>query len=556
MQKIDIYDSTLRDGAQGPGISYSVEDKLQIVQKLDELGVTYIEAGNPGSNPKDLEFFERLATLNLRNASVVAFGSTRRVGALVSEDANVQSLIQAGTKTVAIFGKTWDFQVTDILKTTLEENLAMIRDTVSYLTQQGKRVVFDAEHFFDGYKENEAYAMEAIETAYKAGAVCICLCDTNGGTFPDEISKILAHVVEKLNVEVGIHCHNDNGMAVANTVMAVKAGARQVQGTLNGYGERCGNVNLSTVIPNLQLKLDYHCIPAEKLSRLTEVVLCIDELSNMMPDEKLPYVGRHAFSHKAGMHADAVFKNPRAYEHLSPESVGNQRTFLMSEVTGRTAILKLIHNVDPSITRESPKTLMILNKLKELEFEGYQYEGAESSFEIVIRKLLGQYQPFFTLENFKLITSMPQSPTMNSTAIIKIHVGERTELTASEGDGPVNALDRALRKALKTFYPSIEELKLIDFKVRVLDSSQATASKVRVLIQSSDGLQTWSTIGISTNIIDASWKALVDSFEYKLMLDMKNNRFKTLHNHEKTKRNLLQTHEIFAKDVLVLEKRR
>jgi 2-isopropylmalate synthase len=516
-EKVMIYDSTLRDGAQGPGISFSVEDKLKIVKILDDLGVSYIEAGNPGSNPKDLEFFHRLKDLSLKTSKIIAFGSTRKVGIKVLEDSNLKSLLSVGTDAVAIFGKSWDFQVTDILRTTLDENRRMIYDTVRYLKDQGKEVVYDAEHFFDGYKENPDYAIKTLESAVEGGADSLCLCDTNGGCFPDEIFEITKRVREQFGVVIGIHCHNDNGTAVANSIMAVKAGARQVQGTFNGYGERCGNANLTTIIPGLQVKLGFDCIPDENMSRLTEAFKYLDEVANVMHDDKTPYVGRHAFAHKAGMHADAVQKNAMAYEHISPEIVGNVRTFLMSEVAGRTAILKIINRVDPTITRDSAETLQILEKLKELEYEGYQYEGAESSFEIIVRKILGKYKTFFQLEDFKVIVNEPANLHMNSSAIIKINVGERSEITASEGDGPVNALDKALRKALEKFYPQVSQVKLTDYKVRVLDSESATAAKVRVLIESTDGEDTWNTIGVSTDIIDASWKALVDSIQYKLM---------------------------------------
>jgi 2-isopropylmalate synthase len=517
MSRVHIYDSTLRDGAQGPGISFSVEDKLKIVQKLVEFGISYIEAGNPGSNPKDIEFFERIGEIELKNSKLVAFGSTRRVGVKTEDDANVQSILKANTSTVAIFGKTWDFHVTEILKTTLEENLKMINDTISYFKSKGKEVVFDAEHFYDGYKANSEYAMLALEAAFKGGANSICLCDTNGGALPDEIFEITSKVVKAFNVDIGIHCHNDNGMAVANSVMAVKAGARQVQGTFNGYGERCGNTNLTSVIPGLQFKLGFECVPQDSIAKLTEASRCIDEISNVTTYDNTPYVGKSAFAHKAGMHADAVHKNSSAYEHIEPEIVGNNRLFLMSEVAGRSAVLKLINKIAPEIKRESKETILVLDKLKELEYEGYQYEGAESSFELVIRKILNKHKPSFELMDFKVIVTEPATNNVNSSAMIKIKVDEEVEITASEGDGPVNALDKALRKALEKFYPHIAKVKLTDYKVRVLDSSSATAAKVRVLIESTDGRNTWNTIGVSTDIIDASWKALVDSIEYKLL---------------------------------------
>jgi len=518
MKNITIYDSTLRDGSQAQGISYTVEDKLKIVKALDILGVSYIEAGNPGSNPKDLEFFERVKEIKLVNAKLIAFGSTRRVGVNVAEDANVNSLLKAGTDAIAIFGKSWDFQVTEILRTTLEENLDMIYDTVKFLKDMGKEVVFDAEHFFDGYEANPDYAVKALRAASEAGADSLCLCDTKGGFLPMDIFDITTEMVERFDVPIGIHCHNDNGMAVASSILAVQAGAIQVQGTINGFGERCGNANLCTIIPNLQLNMGYSCIPEETMSELTSTARTVSELANVIHDERAPYVGKTAFAHKAGMHADAVHKNTTAYELIDPGIVGNERVFLMSEVAGRSAVLRLINKVDSSITRNSPETGMILDKLKEMEHEGYKYEGAESSFELIIRKILGKYHPSFELKEFKVIVDEPTINDVSSLAMIKIKVGDEEEITAAEGDGPVNALDNAVRKALVRFYPRITEMKLTDFKVRVLDSNSATAAKVRVLIESTDGRETWTTIGVSTDVIEASWKALVDSIEYKLSM--------------------------------------
>lgn len=515
--KVIIYDSTLRDGAQAQGISFTLEDKLKIVKRLDKLGIAYIEAGNPGSNPKDQEFFDRVKQLKLNNAKLIAFGSTRRVNTPASEDANLQSLLAAGTTAIAIFGKSWDFHVTDVLRTTLEENLSMISDTIRYLKDKGKEVVYDAEHFYDGYKANPEYAMKSLQAACDAGADYLCLCDTNGGTFPGEIFKITEAVVRQFNVAVGIHCHNDTGMGVANSIMAVQAGATQVQGTINGFGERCGNANLCAIIPNLQLKLGYSCIPGENMKWLTTTARYVSDIANIVNDERAPYVGKYAFAHKAGMHADAVNKVSEAYEHIHPETVGNERNFLMSEVAGRSAVLNRITEVDDTITKDSPKTRLILEKLKEMERDGYQYEGAESSFELMIRKVLGKYRPTFDLKEFKVVINEPSLEGINSTVMIKIDVGGQTEITAAEGDGPVNALDKALRKALERFYPQIKEMKLTDFKVRVLDSTSATAAKVRVLIESTDGEEVWTTVGVSSDIIDASYKALVDSIEYKLL---------------------------------------
>ncbi len=522
MAHISIYDSTLRDGAQAQGISYSVEDKLKIVERLDALGVTYIEAGNPGSNPKDLEFFARAGALKLAHARLIAFGATRKVGKRVDDDANVQSLLKAGTPAIAIFGKSWDYQALEILRTTLDENLRMIGDTVHYLKRHGKEVVFDAEHFFDGYKDNADYALKTLEAAVAAGADCVCLCDTNGGSFPDEIFEITRTVCTQFpNVAVGIHCHNDSEMAVANSIRAVQAGATQVQGTINGLGERCGNANLCSIIPNLQLKLGYSCIPERAMQHLTGVARSVSEIANMPHNEKAPYVGGHAFAHKGGMHIDAVVKNPISYEHINPELVGNSRRVLMSEVAGRSTLLARINAIDPTLSKDSPETRKIIDKLKELEHEGYQFEAAESSFDLVVRKMLGRYTPSFELVEFKVIVNEPSVNDVNSSVIIKVRVGDQEVLTVAEGDGPVNALDKAVRKALERVYPTIGEVRLTDYKVRVLDSDKASAAKVRVLIESTDARngENWTTIGVSTDIINASWQALVDSIEVKLLRD-------------------------------------
>ncbi len=523
--QVIAYDSTLRDGAQAQGVSFTVEDKLKIVQRLDELGIGYIEAGNPGSNPKDLEFFKQVSALKLKHAKIIAFGSTRKVGASAAEDRNLQSLLSANTAAVAIFGKSWDYQVTDILRTTLDENLNMIADTVAYLVSQGKEVVFDAEHFFDGHKANPDYAMKTLQAAADAGASVLCLCDTNGGTFPNEVSEITKKVVAKFvaldnsNVQVGIHCHNDCEMAVANSIAAVQAGAVQVQGTINGIGERCGNANLCSIIPNLQLKLDLNCIPQANIAALTSAARFVNEIANMPFNEKAPYVGNDAFSHKGGMHIDAVSKNPISYEHINPEQIGNVRHILVSEVAGRSALLAKINAVDTSLNKDSPETKRILEHLKTLEHEGYQFESAESSFELLVHRLLGKHRPLFTLKEYKVSTHAPSVDGINSTATIRIAVGEQEETTVAEGDGPVNALDKAVRKALERFYPAIKDVKLIDYKVRVLDSDKATAAKVRVLIESADSQTSWTTVGVSTDIIEASWRAMLDAIEYKLMRD-------------------------------------
>ncbi len=519
-QHITAYDSTLRDGAQAQGVSFTVEDKLKIVERLDALGISYIEAGNPGSNPKDLVFFERVSALKLKHAKIIAFGSTRKPGISPQADNNLQSLLLAKTKAVAIFGKSWDYQVTDILRTSLAENLNMIADTVAYLKQQGKEVVFDAEHFYDGYKANPDYAMQTLRAAADAGADVLCLCDTNGGTFPDEVFEITKKIVETVNCKVGIHCHNDCEMAVANSVAAVKAGAVQVQGTINGIGERCGNANLCSIIPNLQLKLGLSCIPQENIADLASAARFVSEVANMMFNDKAAYVGHDAFSHKGGMHIDAVTKNPISYEHINPELVGNTRHILVSEVAGRSALLAKIQAVDATLTKDSIETKRLLEHLKSLEHDGYQFESAEHSFDLLIHKLLGRFQPFFALNEYNVsIHEFSANRSNNAVAKVKISVGEQVESVSAEGDGPVNALDKAIRRALERFYPQISEVRLVDYKVRVLDSDKATAAKVRVLIESADQNGSWTTIGVSTDIIDASWRAMLDAIEYKLLRD-------------------------------------
>lgn len=523
-KKIVILDSTLRDGAQAEGISFSVSDKLKIVEALDKLGVNYIEAGNPGSNPKDLDFFEQVQHLELKHAKIIGFGSTRRRDIKVEDDRNVESLLHANTPAVAIFGKSWDFHVSDILKTTLAENLAMIKDTIGFFKAKGKEVIFDAEHFFDGYKSNSEYALASLQAAVDGGADVLCLCDTNGGAFPNEIYEITALVCKKFNVpgkvDIGIHCHNDGAMAVANSIMAVEAGVIHVQGTFNGIGERCGNANLCSIIPNLQLKRGYRCIPEENVVRLTVTAHKVSEIANIKLDERAPYVGRSAFAHKGGMHIDGVNKAPSSFEHISPDLIGNYRRFLMSEISGRSTILKKIKNILPSVTKESIEADEIIQKLKQLEHQGYQFEGAESSFDLLVRKHLGKYKPFFKLIHFKIIGEQPSNGGSSSTAVIKLAVDGKNEITAADGDGPVHALDRALRKALEVFYPDLKQVHLTDYKVRVLENSTATASKVRVLIESTDGEDSWTTVGVSTDIIEASWIALVDSIEHKLLKDM------------------------------------
>ncbi len=519
VKKIELFDSTLRDGAQSENISFSVEDKLNIVRALDALQLDFLEAGNPYSNPKDEEFFRRAGKIRLHHAKLIAFGSTRRRDVTVSEDKNCAALLEAGTDYVAIFGKSSEWQVREVLGTTAEENLHMISDTVSYLTDKGKTVFFDAEHFFDGYKQNPQYTVETLRAAFQAGAARLVLCDTNGGCFPEEIAKITASMQSLFPDCIGIHCHNDTGCAVANTVAAVRAGAVQVQGTYLGFGERCGNTNLSTAIADLQLKLGYFCIPQKNIGRLTQTARYISEVSNMRLPHSMPYVGKCAFAHKGGMHVDGVKKNPAAFEHVDPERVGNRRQILLSEVSGRSALIAKINEFVPELSKDSPEMELLMNRLKALEYDGYQFEAATASFELVVLKELGKFTPFFELELFRIIEEQEHADRHMASAMVKLRVGDRYEMTADEGDGPVHALDRALRKALEVFYPMLAGVRLIDYKVRVMDTGKATAALVRVLIESSDGKNVWTTVGVSTDIINASIHALADSMEYKLYRD-------------------------------------
>lgn len=520
MLKLEMFDTTLRDGAQTEGISFSVSDKLAVVKTLDEFGVRYIEAGNPGSNPKDMDFFRSAADLKLENAKLVAFGSTKRKNIAVEDDSNVVSLLAANTSCVAVFGKSWDLHVTEILGTTLEENLSCVRETISFFKSKGKEVIFDAEHFFDGYHNNPDYAMQVLTAAAQGGADALVLCDTNGGSLPMQVYTIVKTVKERFpDMRIGIHCHNDTGCAAANSMMAVEAGACHVQGTFMGIGERCGNADLSVIIPNLQLKGGYNCIEGN-LERLSETEIKIAEIANITVANNKPYVGESAFAHKGGMHIDGVDKLSRSFEHIDPALVGNARKFLLSEVSGKKAVLLKIKDIAPQLTKDSPETTAILEKLKELEHEGYQFEAADASFELMVKKVIGQFKPHFELNMYKATSESP-APTgeQNSFAMIKINVDGFSETTASPGNGPVNALDLALRKALCVFFPVLSGVHLIDYKVRVLETGNATGSGVRVLIESTDGHRKWITVGVSTDIIGASFAALVDSLEYKLCME-------------------------------------
>ena len=520
MKQVTLYDTTLRDGAQTEGISYSVNDKLRIVGKLDHLGIHFIECGWPGSNPKDMAFFKAAKKLKLKNARIVAFGSTRRANTDIKRDLIVRGLIDAGTQHITVFGKSWDLHVKDVFKVPLEENLSMISETVSYLKSKGKTVFYDAEHFFDGYKSNREYAIKSVFMARDAGAECVILCDTNGGTIMSELTEIVKEVVAKLDCPVGIHCHNDCDMAVANTIAAVQAGCTHVQGTFNGYGERCGNANLASVIGNLKLKLKIDCVSEAKLKELTDTSRFVAEISNVKQQENQPFVGNSAFTHKAGVHINAIMKNPVTYEHIDPHTVGNKRRLLVSELSGKSSILLRAEALELDLKKEAPKTKKILSLLQKLEHEGYHFEAAEGSLELLLKRAFKKYKKFFELEGFKVVTEHKGNRLL-SEATIKVKVNRVVEHTAAEGDGPINALDNALRKALLEFYPSLAEMHLTDFKVRVLDEKAGTAAKVRVLIQSSDVKDSWWTIGVSENIIEASWNALVDSIEYKLLKDSK-----------------------------------
>ncbi len=517
--QIDILDTTLRDGSQAEGISFSVEDKLAISSALANLGVAYIEAGNPGSNPKDLDFFARLHSIDTQKSKIVAFGATRRKFSKVQEDENLKSLLLSGSSVVSIFGKSWDFHAKQIINCELDENLLMIKETIAYLKKQGKEVIFDAEHFFDGYKSNPQYAMQSLQAAVDGSADVLCLCETNGGCFPHEVEEITKKVVTKFGkqAKIGIHAHNDSDMAVANSIAAVLAGARHIQGTLLGFGERCGNANLVSIIANLQLKKEFLCIPQKNLSSLTNTAKEVAEISNIRITSRAPFVGKSAFAHKGGMHVDGVRKNSKSFEHLDPESIGGKRRFLVSEVGGKSLILEKALKIVPNLKLDPKKAKELVQYLKEKEFEGYAYEGAGASFALLIKRYLGLFTPSFDLQHYKIIADDQESESESSSAIIKILVNDKVGFTAAEGNGPVNALDKALRKVLEEFYPCLKKVNLIDYKVRVLNQKEASQAKVRVLITSGDEHDSWTTVGVSTNIIQASWIALVDSLEYKLM---------------------------------------
>ena len=522
--EIQLYDTTLRDGAQQEGISLSAEDKIKITLKLDELGVHYVEGGWPGSNPKDVEYFQRIKSIPLSNARISAFGSTRRAGIRVEDDGNIQALLAAETPAVTLVGKSSDLHVLRVLETTLEENLAMIADSVSYMKKQGRTVFYDAEHFFDGYKANPEYAIQTIKVAAEAGADCLVLCDTNGGVLTTDITDIVSLVHREVTTSLGIHCHSDADMAVANTLAAVTAGAIQVQGTINGYGERCGNANLLSIIANLKVKMGIPCVTDEQLAGLTEASHYVSEIVNIPPNGQQPYVGVSSFSHKGGLHVAAMAKVEESYQHIAPETVGNAKRVVISELSGRGNILHRLNELGLADRVSREQVVVLLDKLKLQESKGFQYEGAEASFELMVRRSLEDYHPPFDLVDFMVLvenrrrTSVSDdNEDMLSEAVVKVMVGSQLMHTAAEGNGPVNALDNALRKGLMESYPSLNAVKLLDYKVRVVDQGQDTRAVVRVLIESSDGRSQWQTVGSSGNIIEASWMALADSFEYFLI---------------------------------------
>jgi 2-isopropylmalate synthase len=518
--QILIYDTTLRDGTQGEQISFSAEEKLRIAQRLAELGVHYIEGGWPGSNPKDMRFFQMAKDLRLDTTRLTAFGSTRKPGIGPERDPNLNALLQAGTQTLTIFGKSWDLHVTEILSVSLEENLGMITESIAYLKSKGKEVIFDAEHFFDGYKANPEYSMRTIRAAISGGADLIVLCDTNGGSMVGKIRRIVELVGESFpGVRLGIHAHNDGGLAVANTLAAVEAGATMVQGTINGYGERCGNADLTSLIPNLQLKLGRKCLDDSKLALLTEVSRYVSDVANIPPLNERPFVGRSAFAHKGGVHVSAIAKKPPAYEHIEPGAVGNKRRVLVSDLSGKSNIEYKANEMGIALGGNGYGSREIVREVKRMEDQGYQFDAAEGSLELLMKKTTGQFKEPFSLLFLRVINEKDKEGLTTSQATIKISVGKDEEITAAEGNGPVNAIDNALRKALRKFYPSIAEMRLVDFKVRVLEGSAGTGAKVRVLIESRDGKDIWNTVGVSENIIEASWQALVDSIYYKLSKD-------------------------------------
>jgi len=520
MEKIKLYDTTLRDGMQAEGVSFSLEDKLSIAKRLDQFGLDYIEGGYAASNPKEMQFFAEAAKLDLKKSKIVAFGSTRRANCSVPDDISLNSILACKTTAATLVGKAWDMHVTEVLGCSLDENLSICAESVEYLKKHGLEIIFDAEHFYDGYKNNPEYAMKVLEMVANAGPDVLVLCDTNGGSLPGEVYDITKAVCERFGMlTVGIHTHNDTDCATANCLAAVRAGARHVQGTMNGLGERCGNANLCTVIPNLAFKLGFEALSPEKIKTLTEVSRFIFEIENLTPVMNMPYVGESAFAHKAGLHVDALRKNKRTYEHIDPGFVGNERRFLISELSGKSNILAELDKA--KITQDRKLAEKILRRVQELESEGYQFEAANASFDLLVKKIMGTYKPAFKLVKYHVTVEQSAEGKMVTEATVKLKVGDKVEHVVGEGDGPVNALDAALRKSLENFYPAIRDIHLIDYKVRVVNAKAGTAARVRVIIESRDKHSIWGTVGCSENIIEASWQALVDSVEYKLQKDSK-----------------------------------
>jgi 2-isopropylmalate synthase len=518
MEKIKIYDTTLRDGMQAEGVSFSLEDKLSITRCLDKLGIDYIEGGYAASNPKEMQFFQGASKLGLKNSRIAAFGNTRRADAKVSDDVSLNSILDCETSVATLVGKSWDMHVTEVLGCSLDENLTICAESVEFLKKHGLETIFDAEHFYDGYKENREYAMKVLTAAAEAGADVLVLCDTNGGSLPNEVYEITKAVCAKVSpIVVGIHTHNDSDCATANSLAAVRAGARHVQGTMNGLGERCGNTNLCTVIPDLVFKMGFEVLSPEKIKTLTEVSRYIFEIGNLTPVMNMPYVGESAFAHKAGLHVDALRKNKRTYEHIDPKLIGNERRFLISELSGKSNVLAELEKA--KIAEDKQLARKILNRVQQLENEGYQFEAANASFDLLVKKIMGTYKPFFDLIKYHVTVEKRATGNLVTEATVKLKVGKKVEHVVGEGDGPVNALDAALRKSLENFYPSIKDVHLIDYKVRVVNAGAGTAARVRVIIESRDKKSIWGTVGVSENIIEASWEALIDSVEYKLQKD-------------------------------------
>ncbi len=535
MEPILLYDTTLRDGTQGENINFTVNEKIKIAKRLDNLGIQYIEGGWPGSNPRDKHFFELAKKTKFKTARLAAFSSTRKPGISPAQDQNLKALLESNTPVVTIFGKSWDLHVEQVMNNTLEENLAMIRESVEYLKENDREVIYDAEHFFDGYKKNRDYALQTLIASVDGGADIIVLCDTNGGTLPFDIETIINDVnnilYEKysnkthgIKIKIGIHAHNDSGLAVANTITAVRSGAVMVQGTINGYGERCGNADLTSIIPILSLKMNRDCISKKNLTKIRKISRFISETANMIPLNSRPFVGRSAFAHKGGIHVSAIMKVPRAYEHMDPELVGNMRRVLISDLSGKSNVEYKAKELGIDLGANGYDSRKIVEEIKQMEQEGYQFDVADGSFKILIQKFTDQFSPLFELESFRLTVEKDKEQPCSAHATIKISVDGQKEITAAEGIGPVHALDNALRKALDKFFPDLDSMGLIDFKVRVMDGRDGTAAKVRVLIESRDQDRIWSTIGVSEDIIEASWQALADSFHYKLSKESENNQ--------------------------------